>query len=146
MNGEDVDGGTGCCGREADACAFDKALLAHSACCALARRRSVAEGEQLACNSPVALANCTTLVALLRERSTFALRLPRGPLMHAQALKLQCGGVQGIRNALQTADDDVHRLVGQAEQRWGSLTDLPWDAVVRDVVAWPPRRRAGPAR
>lgn len=146
MDDDDVAGSPACCGRAADACAFDKALLARAGCCALARREPQAEGERLACGSPAALADCTTLVGLLRERSTFVLRLSRGPLMHAQALKLQCGGLRGLKNALQTTDDDVHRVVGQAQQRWGSLAELPWDAVVREVAAWPPRRRSGPAR
>jgi len=132
-----------CCCRPAGACVFSKALLARSANCGCAQRRSEAEGEWIACSKPVALVNCTTLLALLRERSTFALKLPRGPLVHAQALKLQCGGVQALQAALTTSDDDVHALVQQAQQRWGSLTELPWPTIVRELAAWQPRRRSG---
>ena len=169
------DAGAGCCDRALDACVFDKALLARTAGCSLVQRRALAEREWLACGSPPARINCETLLALLRERSTFALRLPRGPVVHAQALRLQCGGLHGIRRAVAAgcgageagdedhedheghegheghvgdagdATPDVHRLVGDAQQRFGRLAELPWDAVVREVVAWPPRRRHGGA-
>jgi hypothetical protein len=35
----------------------------------------------------------------------------------------------------------VHRLVGEAQARHGSLTDLPWDALVAALRDWAPRRR-----
>ena len=123
---------------------FDKALHGRAAACALVRRRALAEREWLACTSPTARLNCATLLALLRERSTFALRLPRGPVVHAQALRLQCGGLGALRELLAPSDDDVHGLVGLARERYGSLLDLPWDAVVPGIVAWQPRRRHRP--
>lgn len=129
-----------CC-RAPGTCAFDKALRAHVGSCGLARRHAEADGDRLLCADTAALAECGVLLALLRERAAFALRLPSGPVIHAQALKLQCGGVRGLRSALEGGTDDVHRLVGQAQERWGSLHDLPWPALVREVVAWQPRRR-----
>ena len=134
----------GCCARGADACVFDKALLVRAASCAQVQRRALAEREWLACASPTGRLNCGTLHALLRERSTFALRLPRGPIVHAQALRLQCGGLQALRQVVDAPDDDVHALVGLAQRRYGSLLDLPWTEVVPGVVAWQPRRRHRP--
>jgi hypothetical protein len=132
----------GCCDSDT-ACVFAKALLARAASCELATRRAVGERDLLECPSPVARTNCGTLAALLHERARFALRLPRPgpPLIHAQALRLQCGGLAGIQQALGATSDDVHRLVGQAHERHGSLTELPWAAVVATVVDWQPRRR-----
>ena len=78
MSSRDTEGGTaglGCCA-SATACVFAKALLAGSAACALATRRSVAEHTLVECSSPVARTNCGTLAALLHERARFALRLP----------------------------------------------------------------------
>jgi hypothetical protein len=123
---------------------FGKALLACSASCERAERR--AAGEQLAvlCTSPASLTNCSTLAALLQERSRFALRLPAAgrPLMHTQALRLQCGGLAALRARLGSADDDVHRVVRLAQERYGSLTELPWAELVPALAAWQqPRRR-----
>jgi hypothetical protein len=125
------------------ACVFAKALLAQAAHCGLARRQSVGEADVLACSSPVAQLNCGTLLALLRERASFALRLPRppAPLMHARALQLQQGGLAALQRCLAAPQADVHTLVGLAQERHGSLMDLPWQPLVEAIVALPPRRR-----
>jgi hypothetical protein len=134
----------GCCDSER-ACVFAKALLARSASCALSERVPLGERELLQCASPVARINCDTLAALLHERSRFALRLPVGrPLMHVQALRLQCGGIAALKACLQAPDADVHALVQQAHERHGSLLELPWDDLVAVMSAWQPRRRLTP--
>lgn len=94
-----------CCG-PTHGCVFAKAVLARAASCPLAQRRSVGERELLECRSPVARTNCDTLAALMRERARFALRLPAPsePLMHAQAMRLQCGGLAGLQQVLTTTD------------------------------------------
>lgn len=152
-------------------CVFARALLAQAASCELARRCSIGEREAVVCPSPVAHANCATLAALMHERARFALRLPAPdtPLMHAQAMRLQCGGLAGLRQALDPAGagpdaaaaasqaagvpspqppppgPDVHALVGLAQQRHGSLMALPWEAIVAAMRAWTPRRRRASA-
>jgi len=142
MSDSDEPGPAGCC-ESRSACVFGKALLARAAACELAVRRSLGERELIECGSPVARLNCETLAALLHERARFALRLPAPghPLMHAQALRLHCGGLQGLQQALATQTVDVHAMVGLAHERHGSLTDLPWDRVVRQISQWQPRMR-----
>ena len=138
----DLDSPCGGAGGER-ACVFGKALLARAATCELAQRRPVAERELLECASPVARINCETLAALLRERSRFALRLPPAgrPLIHMQALRLQCGGLNALQQVLGCAGRDVHRMVGTAHERHGSLTELPWATLVAALAAWEPPRR-----
>jgi hypothetical protein len=79
------------------------------------------------------------------ERSRFALRLPAAgrPLMHQQAMRLQCGGLAALREALSAADCDVHRLVASVHERHMSLMDLPWQPLVAAIAAWTPRKRTG---
>jgi len=145
MNDDEVPPPGACC-ESGSACIFTKALLARAAVCELAQRRAVAERELIECPSPVARTNCGTLSALLHERARFALRLPGPgrPLIHAQALRLQCGGLQGMQQALAAPVTDVHRMVGLAHERHGSLTDLPWASIVHVVAQWQhrPRRTA----
>ena len=90
-----------CCDSD-QACVFAKALLSHTAVCELAQRRAVAERVLVECPSPVARTNCGTLAALLHERARFALRLPPPgrPLIHMQALRLQCGGLTALQQVL----------------------------------------------
>lgn len=134
---------SGCCDGSDMACIFGRALLARSAACTLATRRQIGERELLECRSPPARINCSLLAALLHERARFALRLPRPgePLMHSQALRLQCGGIAGLRAALDEPDADVHGLVALAQQRHGSLAELPWEPLVAVMRAWAPQRR-----
>lgn len=131
-----------CC-ENARACVFAKALLARRASCALSERASIGEREEVECGSPVARINCATLAALLHERARFALRLPPPgrPVMHVHALRLQCGGLAALRTVLDAQDRDVHGLVAIAQERHGSLADLPWDALVPVLAAWQPPRR-----
>lgn len=132
-----------CSGGGASACVFSKALLSRAASCELAVRSTRGEQDVLECASPVARINCATLGALLHERARFALRLaaPNRPLMHQQAMRLQCGGLSALRDALGAADGDVHRLVIAAHARYESLADLPWDTLVATLRTWTPRRR-----
>ena len=100
-------------------------------------RHALAEREAIACASPVARTNCATLLALLRERAAFALKLPPdAPLPHAVTMKLQCGGLAGLRRSSMPAMPTCIALVVAARERHGSLADLPWPDVVAAVVAW----------
>lgn len=139
--------GSACCDSD-HACVFAKALLARAATCELSQRRAIAERDLLECTSPVARINCSTLAALLHERARFALRLPAPgrPLIHAQSLRLQCGGLTALRRELAMADPDVHRMVGAAQEKHGSLTELPWTAIVAAIAAWQPLRRVRTGR
>jgi len=122
-------------------CVFEKALAAGCATCGTSVRRALAERETIGCASPPARANCATLAALTRERAAFALRLPPGaPLPHAIAMRLSCGGLDGLRQCVNPDEGDVHRLVAAAQAKCGSLLDLPWPDIVVAVMAWPGRR------
>lgn len=143
---ESADATASSCCESASSCVFAKALQARAVGCELARRRAVGERELIECTSPVARTNCQTLSQVARERARFALKLPRSgtPLMHAQALRLQCGGLLGLRQVLDAGDPDVHRMVGLALERHGSLVTLPWDAIVAALMRWQPRRPRRP--
>ncbi len=134
--------GSLCCDSDR-ACVFAKALLSDTARCELAQRRAVAERVLIECASPVARTNCGTLAALMHERARFALRLPLAarPLTHMQALRLQCGGLTALQQVLGGSERDVHRMVGCAQERHGSLTDLPWAALVAALAEWRPSQR-----
>ena len=126
-------------------CVFEKALLAQCAICELARRHAVGESESIACSSPLARSACGTLYGLLREKSAFALRVKetRRILTHAMVMKIQCGGLAGLKQAVapETHAVDVHRLVRAASEGDGGLDALPFSAIVQGVAAWQGRKR-----
>lgn len=126
-------------------CVFEKALLSRCAACELAARHAIAERETIACASPLARANCGALYGLLRRNSAFTLKLKETQriLPHAMTLRIQCGGLEGLRAAIDAdaAAPDVLRLVRRATEQFGSLEALPFSRIVQGVAAWKPRRR-----
>jgi hypothetical protein len=126
-------------------CVFERALIAHHAVCQHALRRQIAEREAVACGQPQAEAVCATLSALLRENSAFALGVTdtRRILPHAMMMKIQCGGLEGLRALLDAAAavPDVPRLADLARERYGELAGLPFSEIVQGVAAWKVRRR-----
>ncbi|MCF8177665.1 MAG: hypothetical protein K9J74_04085 [Sulfuritalea sp.] len=126
-------------------CIFERALVARHAACELAVPHQIAERETVACAQPVARALCAQMSALLREKSAFALGLAgtRHILPHAMVMKIQCGGLDGLK-ALLDADavaPDVRRLIRLAQEQFGDLDSLPFSLIVQGVAAWKPRRR-----
>jgi hypothetical protein len=83
--------------------------------------------------------------ALLREKSAFALGLAdtQHILPHAMVMKIQCGGLDGLKALLDpgAVAPDVRRLVRLAQEAYGELAALPFSAVVQGVAAWKSRRR-----
>lgn len=106
------------------------------------------EAERPRCASPVARTNCGTLVALLRERATFALRLPppASPLPHAAQLRVQCGGLRGLAEVAGgegAGPSDVHALVTRLQAAHGTLAGIPFTPVVAAMTRWEGRPRTG---
>lgn len=134
-----------CCDIE-QGCVFSKALLARTATCELSRRLCADQHEVLACSSPAARERCGSLATLLHERARSALRLPPPgkPLIHVHALRLQCSGLAALQQVVVAPDADVHRMVSGAQQRHGSLAELPWEPLVAAAALWQPRRRPRP--
>jgi hypothetical protein len=125
-------------------CVFERALLARHAACELAVQHQVGERGTVACAQPVARAVCARMLALLREKSAFALGITdtQRILPHAMVMKIQCGGLDGLKTLLDAdaVAPDVRRLVRLAQERYGDLAALPFSEIVQGVAAWKTRR------
>jgi hypothetical protein len=149
------------------ACPFERALLARCAACGLARSVLLAEREAIGCQSQAASERCRAYHDELRTASRFALRADASaPWPFSKEIRLQCGGLIGLRQALDDAGgnadgegdggedsaagsaepdapvDDADALLQRALARWGSLEALPYSRVIRAVIRHQPRRRA----
>jgi hypothetical protein len=128
-------------------CVFAKALLSRCAGCSRSQRLNIAEREAMACTSAAAHQSCEELLPLLRAKALFALKLTHieGPLPHGKEIKVQCGGLRGLRAAQEPQADgpvtDVYSLVAAARADFGGLDALPYGEIVKAVVAYEPRRR-----
>jgi hypothetical protein len=129
-------------------CVFEKALLSRCVGCGLAVRHLLAERETVACADAPARAACAELSELLREKSAFALRVRETMriLPHAMVMKIQCGGLHGLRDALDPAagEVDVASLVARARRDFGAVAALPFSQIVQGVAHWQGRKRHGP--
>lgn len=127
-------------------CPFEKAILSRCAGCDQAHYSNIAEREAIACKAPLARENCLTLHGLLHQNAAFALKLlhPNEPLPHAKELKIQCGGLLGTQQLFApevSTVANIHGLVGEIQQRFGSMQDVPYLEVVKAISVYEARRR-----
>jgi len=117
------------------ACPFEKSILSSCAACSNADKRNIAEREIVVCKNAQALERCIALRNLFRINFTFALGRPHidGPLPHAQEMRMQCGGLKGLQVVLDDTDqvEDVADLLERSLQKFGSLSDFPFELIVR---------------
>lgn len=129
------------------ACPFGKAILALCCGCSLSRKRAIAEREVVICTGAAAREQCCGLYELLRRNSSFALKQAHAdePLTHARNMKVQCGGLHGLQQALDATEDvgDVAALVEASRQKFGSLEELPYSRIVQSVAAFQARKPHG---
>jgi hypothetical protein len=131
-------------------CAYEKCILTNECQCSQAERFCIAEREGVRCGADDAQAQCLEVLMLLREAARFALRAAteEGVLPHGKAMKIQVGGLRGIRAALEPDADtsasiaDVHRLLCQASDAFGGLANLPYSQIMRDVAAYQVKKRS----
>jgi hypothetical protein len=126
-------------------CVFEKALLCQAAACEAAQRLALAERELVACREPLARAACGQLLTLLRQNSAFALKVrdTQRILPHAMTMKIQCGGLVGLKDLLdpEAHAPDVLKLVRLAQAEFGALDQLPFSRIVQGVAHWQIRKR-----
>lgn len=127
-------------------CPFEKAILSRCAGCDQAHKFNIAEREAVACEAAVAHENCLTLHGLLHQNAVFALKLthPGEPLPHAKEIKVQCGGLLGLRRLFDqeaNSAENIHALVGDIQRRFASMQDVPYQEVVKEIAAYEGRRK-----
>ena len=129
-------------------CPFEKAILSAQCACELAARFSVAEQMGVECRSDIARNNCTVLLALMRERARFALKVTgtAASLPFGKEMKVMIGGLIGLQRVLAGEGEaervqNIHALVQQAQRRYGSLEALPYQEIVKSITAFQSRRR-----
>lgn len=135
-------------------CPFEKGILSAQCACEMATRFSVAEQMGVNCRSDIARNNCITLLALMRERARFALKVTdtSESLPFGKEMKVMIGGLTGLQRLLTAGSDaapvdNIHSLVRRAQQTYGSLDALPYQEIVRSITAFRGKRRGhGPAQ
>jgi hypothetical protein len=126
------------------ACLFEKSILTNQLGCSRAERFCIAEREGVHCRSEAGHARCQRALDILRKQAHFTLRTldTKAMMAHGKAIRIQVGGMRGIRALLEpNAPDpgqvsDVDGLLAVAEQRFGDLTQLPYSEVMPHIAAY----------
>lgn len=132
------------------ACPFERALLSRCVGCFKSKRILLAEREAITCTERAANDVCQAYHAALHENARFALHMdPHQPWPFGKEIRAQCGGVLGLRAALDEAANDaadadaadVARLIDAGLARFGALEAFPYSEIMRAVVHYEPRKR-----
>lgn len=127
-------------------CEFEKALTNNKARCSCARHFWLADREGYACRSAESSARCRELLEYLREKSRFILKLQQtgDKLPHNMEIRVQAGGLNGIRALFAAASpdtiEDVRGLVERAQAEYGSLENLPYTRIMPAINAYRGRK------
>ena len=128
-------------------CVFEKALTNHQAKCALSRHFCLADREGYSCQDAASSLKCSELLEKLRKKSIFVLKLRDvdGPLPHNMEIRVQVGGVRGLAKLINTdivdKVDNIHRVLDQVINKFGSLDSLPYSEIVQSIEQFQGRRR-----
>jgi hypothetical protein len=131
-------------------CPFSKAVLTRCCECERSMRINVAEREVVNCASSEARTACLRVLDLLKSNARFALKLPNAesPLSHAQAMKLQCGGLLGLQETVfpersgESRVSNIYGLISDARRIFGRVDALPFGDIVRRISSYENRRRS----
>ncbi len=126
-------------------CVFGKVILGLHCACSREHKRYAAERVMVACSDEMARVKCNELLDSLRQNSAFALKLTHvtPPLPHGPEMRVQIGGLQGLQREVDGAEQvaDIAALVAAAQQKYGSLENLPYSTIVQSVVSCVVRKK-----
>lgn len=129
-------------------CPFEKAILSVQCDCELATRFSIAEQIGVNCRSGIARNNCAILLALMRERARFALKVTdtSDSLPFGKEMKVMIGGLIGLQGLLKTEQgatrvSNIHALVQRAQEKYTSLESLPYQEINKSITTFQNKRR-----
>ncbi|MEN8171049.1 MAG: hypothetical protein ABFS08_12575 [Pseudomonadota bacterium] len=128
-------------------CIFAKAILRRCCACSRSQKLFIAEREAIACKSPGGRQRCEEVLNVLHSKASFALKLAQidAPLPHAKELKVQCGGMLGLQESLKRQKTeivaDIHQLLEQSFEEYGSAEALPYTEVIRTIASFLPRKK-----
>ena len=124
-------------------CSFERAIVSRTCGCRHANRRNANARLTIHCQSREGQKLCAEMMNQIRKTASFALGSTQAPsaLRHTEALKIQCGGLVGLQNALDKVEPnqrvrDIYSLVKRAMKRYSSLAELPEQEIVRSIASF----------
>ncbi len=132
-------------------CVFEKALCSQFCACPQGHIFRIADRHGASCKSPAAQKDCAQLLDQLRKQTRFVFKISEidGPLPHNKEIRVQNGGVSGLQKLVDPGHSgepvsDVHQVVQDVLEKFGSIDSVPFDVVMQSVMAYKarPKRRS----
>lgn len=127
-------------------CRFEKALISGTAECTQVKRLEIGERLVCLCQSPAAAEQCSQYFFLLKKNARFLFRQTDARdslLSNYQEIQLQCGGLQGLAEAVygEQADKnfDVYTLLQMLENKYQGIESIRMDRIVPRIAGYNPR-------
>ena len=132
-------------------CVFEKTMCSLNGQCSQGRMFRLADRHGYGCESPLAQQQCADLLNHLRSQTRFVFKLAEidGQLPHNKEIRVQQGGLVGLRKLLDANADaspiaDVSQVVQQAIAKFGSIENIPYATLMQSITAvQTPKRRSG---
>lgn len=132
-------------------CVFEKTMCSLNGGCSQGQMFRLADRHGFGCQSPLMQQQCSHYLNHLRNQTRFVFKLAEidGQLPHNKEIRVQLGGLQGLRKLLDnhsgnTPIADVSQLLQQAVAHYGAIENFPYTALMQTITAIQPRpkRRA----
>ena len=130
-------------------CAFSHTLLGEDFGCSRVRFVTQRDGPHATCADRVAADRCRTLFQALKTAALPVFDVPDdlAQMPHSVPVKIQFGGLLGLRHALYPAAtgriEDVDSLVRTAETHYGGCERIPCADFTGAMTAYKVKRRSG---
>ena len=128
-------------------CVFEKTLTNHRAKCSLSKHFCLSDREGYSCKDAESSLNCAELLEKLRKKSLFVLKLRdiNGPLPHNMEIRVQIGGLRGLRAVLDPDEkesliSDIRALIEQAQKQYDNMDALPYNEIVQSIASFKTQR------
>ncbi len=130
-------------------CPFNQTLRSEAFGCVHAATITRRDGPDVGCTSQPAQERCSALFEQMKRSALPAFGVADDPqqMPHSVVVKVQYGGLLGLQRHLGFASpeparvENIDALVARAVTVCGSLTDIPYAALVGDISAYKVKRR-----
>ncbi|MDH5512031.1 MAG: hypothetical protein OEY27_02365 [Gammaproteobacteria bacterium] len=130
-------------------CAFSSTLVTNRFACDKGEQVTRRSGPDVACTSDAAHQRCEQLYDQMKFAAlpAFGVQDDLLTMPHSVMLKIQHGGLLGLQRLLEPGAagsgevKNIHGLVAQAVEKYGSVEAIPCPALVADMSGYKLRRR-----
>ncbi len=125
-------------------CVFEKTLNAQRGRCSRSKHFLLAGREGYACRSQKGHQQCRSLLETMRSHARFTLGLTKieGPLPHNKEIRVQAGGLIGLQSPEKgPLIQDIAETVDAAIMQYGSIKALPYQELVKAMLAFEGRKK-----